>query len=169
MGAGGPPRGASPSTSTCVRLAAVDARLWALVPPAGAGGWFSPYSSCSSGTPRSSEGLAARRKGAMAARMQLNHCCLWNTSLAWRVWDWPAEASWKRTRKMFLARKIEIKKRRSDLRERVPERGVRRSERGCWYFHHLQVPEAEPGKEARQCLVDTRGGAGAAGLTARGA
>lgn len=101
----GEPRSeASPSASTCITLDAVDTLLWAPAFPAQ--GWFSSHSSCRSGKPCSSAGLEACWKGAMAVRMQLNHCCLWNTSLAWRVWDWPGEGSWKRTLKIFLAREI---------------------------------------------------------------
>ena len=39
----------------------------------------------------------------IALRRQLSHCCLWKTSLTWRVWDWPWDGSMERTRKMFLA------------------------------------------------------------------
>lgn len=78
-------------------------------------GLFSSHSSWSSGRPCSSRGLAARWKGVTAVRMQLTHCCLWNTSLACSVWDWPGEGSRKRTLKMFLA---DGRKKESRLRKR---------------------------------------------------
>lgn len=114
---GEPHSEASPSTSTWVTLDAVDTLLWALTFPAE--GLFSVYSSWSSGRPCSSEGLAACWKGAMAVRIQLNHCCLWNTSLACRVWDWPGEGSWKRTLKIFLARKIKMEKKEIRRKKKV--------------------------------------------------
>lgn len=89
------------SSSISVMPAVADCLLWAVM--LGTEGLFSSPSSLSSGRSFSSAAVALGWKGAMALRMQLTHCCLWKTSLACSVWDWPGEGSWKRTLKIFLA------------------------------------------------------------------
>ena len=88
----GLPSGVFSSDSMWMLPDRVDGLRWALA--LDAEGWLSSTSSLSSGSSFSSEGTAVGWYGAMAERMQLNHCCLWKTSLACSVWDWPGGPRW---------------------------------------------------------------------------